>query len=136
MIKKQFTLYLQNTPGVLANVAKVIAKAKVNIEGISVAETTEMSVAQLITSNAALTRKMLNKAKIPFTAQDVAVFVLDNKPGALAAVAATFAKHGININYLYATTYGESRSSVVVGADDVKRVEKSWEQDQSKTARS
>ena len=36
MIKKQFTLYLENRPGLLAKVTRLLAMHKLNIEGISV----------------------------------------------------------------------------------------------------
>ncbi len=45
MIKTQFTLYLVNRPGELARATKAFATAQINIEGISVAERTDVSLA-------------------------------------------------------------------------------------------
>lgn len=41
MIKKQFTLYIDNKPGALAKVTDLLARNKVNIEGISAAQTAD-----------------------------------------------------------------------------------------------
>ena len=52
MIKTQFTLYMRNRPGELAQAIRGFAKEGVNIEGISVAQTTDLSVVQLVAGNA------------------------------------------------------------------------------------
>ena len=56
MIKKQFTLYLENKPGALAKVTRQLGNEKVNIDGISVAESTDVSLVQVVASNAAATK--------------------------------------------------------------------------------
>lgn len=131
VIKTQFTLYLGNKPGMLAKVSRLLAKDGINIEGISVAETSDMSLVQLVPNDANKAKNTLKRAEIAFTSQRVAVFELENRPGELAAMADWFAKHGVNINYLYATTAvtrkNGLRASVVVGADDVKRIEQAWD---------
>jgi hypothetical protein len=128
MIKKQFTLYLENRPGMLASVTKALAAAKINIEGISVAETTDVGLVQVVVNNAPAAGKVLKRAGVPFTVQDVAVLTLPNRIGALADVAAKLAKAGININYLYCTTPDEHRAEpcVVVSGDNLARIEKLW----------
>ncbi len=104
MIRTQLTLYMTNRPGELARATKAFAAAEINIDGISVAETTDVGLVQLIVSDAGLACQVLKKAEIPFSEQRVAVLTLPNKPGALAAVASRLAEHDVNINYLYATT--------------------------------
>ena len=58
MIKKQFTVYLENKPGALARVTERLATAKVNIEGISVAASSDVGLVQVVVSNAAATKKV------------------------------------------------------------------------------
>jgi hypothetical protein len=129
MIKKQFTLYLENKPGALAKVTARLAKAKVNIEGISVSESTDVGIVQVVSSNGAATRKVLTDAGIPYTVQDISLLRLPNKPGALARITAQLAKDGININYVYATscTCGPAcECSAIISAPNLKRVEAAW----------
>ena len=129
MLRKQFTLYINNKPGTFAKIANKLATAKVNIDGISVAETSDMSLVQLITSNFGKTMKVLDQMKIPFTSQNVAVLNMPNQPGALAGMVSMLGKKGVNINYLYSTAHplGDHGScSVVVCADDLKSVEALW----------
>ena len=129
MIKTQLTLYMTNRPGELARVTKAFAAAEINIDGISVAEITDVGLVQLIVSDAGLARQILKKAEIPFFEQRVAVLTLPNKPGALAAVASRLAEHDVNINYLYATTSplgSGDDCTMVISADDLEKVEALW----------
>lgn len=129
MIKKQFTLYLENKPGALAKVTAKLTKAKVNIEGISVSESTDVGIVQVVSSNGAATRRTLTDSGIPFTVQDVSLLHLPNEPGALARITARLAKDGININYVYATSCtcnSGGRCSAIISAPNLKRVEKAW----------
>ena len=83
MIKKQVTLYLENKPGELARVTKILATKNVNIEGISVSAGIDVALVQLIADNASATGKTLKKAGVPYTTQNVAVVPLRNEAGAL-----------------------------------------------------
>ncbi len=127
MIKTQFTLYLVNQPGEFARVTREFATARINIEGISVAERTDVSLVQIIVSNAQAARQALKKAGIPALEQKVAILTLANKPGELGKVASELARKKININYLYATAPPSgTECSVVISSDDLKKVELSW----------
>jgi hypothetical protein len=124
MIKKQFTVYLKNRPGALAKITRLLAAAKVNIEGISASSSVDIGLAQIVVNSTAVTARILRKARIPFVTQDVALVPLNNKPGALAQVVSRLAKLGININYVYATACdSDSRCYTIISAPDLKRVE-------------
>jgi len=126
MIKKQFTLYLENKPGALARVTNLLAEAKINIEGISVSSSVDIGLVQIVVSNAVRTRQILTRKKIAFVTQDVVLVQLANQPGALARVVSKIAKLGININYVYATacTGGENcRSVAIISAPNLRKVD-------------
>ena len=129
MIKKQYTLYLENRPGALASVLRKLAKEDINIEGISVSESTDVGLVQLVVSKAKKTRRILKDAKIAFTVQDVAVLKLANAPGVLCEGVARLAKMGINISYIYATACSAKKDCdcyAVVSAPDLEAVEQAW----------
>ena len=126
MIKTQFTMYLSNKPGTLARITKALSGAGINILGISIAETSDVSLVQVIVSNAGATRRILDDAHIHFSEQKVAILTMKDEPGALAEVASKLARKKLNINYLYATTPGRGspdETSVVISTDDLSQVE-------------
>ena len=128
MIQTQFTLYLENRPGVLAHAVKVLAEHKVNIEGISAASTSDVGLVQVVLSNPKAAAQALNKGKIAYTTQQVSVLLLPNRPGVLAEVAAALAKQEVNINYIYGTScHSGCDCAVVVSAPALEMVEKIWE---------
>ena len=129
MIKQQFTLYMENKPGELARITKKLAAERVNLEGISVANSGDVALVQLVVRNAAATRRVLNRVGIPFTVQQVALVPLPNRPGALADIATQLGKAKVNINYVYATSCdcGEGCNCMaVISAPDLKEVEEAW----------
>ncbi|MBN1557169.1 MAG: ACT domain-containing protein [Lentisphaerae bacterium] len=125
MIKKQFTVYLENKPGALAAVARRLAARKINLIGISAAVTADVGLVQIVAASATAARRELKAARLSFTEQDVLLVRLANRPGALADVATRIAKAGININYIYATAgdRGDGASYAVLSAPDLKRVQ-------------
>lgn len=129
MIRQQFTLYLENRPGELAAVAAKLAKEKINIDGISVAESTDVAIIQMVVSNTAATKRILLKSRIPFTTQNVALVRLKNRPGALAKVLTKLSNKKININYIYATGCNCNNGCschAVLSAQSLKKVESAW----------
>ncbi len=129
MIKKQFTLYLENKPGKLAKVTKKLADVKINIEGISVSGSTDINLVQVVVSNSAETKKILLKLKIAFTVQDVALLPIRNEPGALSKIVARLASNGVNINYVYATASKCKKDCdcyAIISAPNLKKVEEAW----------
>lgn len=129
MITKQFTLYLTNKPGELASIIGKVSKGKVNIDGISLAATTDVGLVQLVTSDVAKTERILTEAKVAYTSQDVCVVMMNDEPGALFDVVSVLAKEKLNLNYVYATG-GElscgGKSKVVISAPNLKKVEAAW----------
>jgi hypothetical protein len=131
MRKQQFTLYLENKPGVLARITRRLANAKVNLEGISVANSSDVALVQMVVSRTVAARKILKDLGVAFTVQDVAVVPVRNTPGGLAAIVDRLAAAKVNINYVYATacdcvTGCKCCSYVVISAPDLKRVDKVW----------
>lgn len=131
MRKQQFTLYLENKPGVLARITRRLANAKVNLEGISVANSSDVALVQMVVSRTVAARKILKDLGVAFTVQDVAVVPVRNIPGGLAAIVDRLAAAKVNINYVYATacdcvTGCKCCSYVVISAPDLKRVDKVW----------
>lgn len=132
MRKRQFTLYLENKPGVLAKITDRLGEAKVNIEGISVANSSDVALVQMVVSSAAAARRIFKAMNIAFTVQDVALIPLANRPGSLARVAEQLAEAKININYVYATACdcaSECACScyAVISAPNLDRVEAAWQ---------
>ena len=111
---KQFTVALENRPGRLAQVAEVLAEAKVNILALLGSTAGVQGSVQVVVDNAAKARKALGAAGLASTEGTLEEYELANKPGALAQLARKLAKNGINIDCAYATVHKSAKKAIVV----------------------
>ena len=100
----QFSVFLVNKPGVLAQVTRALAQAKQNIVAMTLVDSQEHGVLRMVVSDPAGAREVLKKLNLPMTETEVLCVDLPNRPGALADVATMLGKEHININYAYVTS--------------------------------
>jgi hypothetical protein len=110
----QFSVFLINRPGVLANVTGALAKADISILALSLADSGEHGVLRMVTDDPARTRDVLNEEHDRWTETEVLVGELDNNPGAFAAAAGQLADQSINVSYAYATAPVQSAPTLAV----------------------
>ena len=103
-IETQFSIFLVNKPGVLAQVTSALAKAKVNISALTLVDSSEHGVLRIVCAdNSEKVRDILSRVHDQFTETEVLAIDLPNRPGAFAASAEKLAAGHININYAYCT---------------------------------
>jgi hypothetical protein len=117
-VKQQFTVALENKKGQLARLCRVLQRAKVNIDAISVADSSDCGIVRLIADSTAKARKALRDAGMNPVISNVVVADLPNAPGALAKAAAAIAKAGVNIDYVYGSTQSGAETALCVFACD------------------
>jgi hypothetical protein len=100
----QFSVFLVNKPGVLAQVCQHLAGAKVNLVALSMMDSTEHGVLRLVADDAGRAREALLGLDVPKTEQEVITATLPNRPGALADVVERLAVDRIHVHYAYCTT--------------------------------
>jgi hypothetical protein len=124
-ITAQFSIFLINKPGVLAQLAKALADAKVNIVAMTLVDSQEHGVLRLVSEDAAATREELKRLNLPMTETEVLCLELNNRPGALADVAGLFGRNHININYAYVSSGAPGgRTTGIFKVNDNKKAQK------------
>jgi hypothetical protein len=111
---KQLTVALENRPGTLAHVAKVLADAKVNVLALLGSTAGTQGSVQVVVDNVNKAKKALGGTGLSYTEGTLEQVELANKPGALAELAGKLAKKGINIDCAYATMPKGAKKAVVV----------------------
>ncbi len=118
----QLSVALENKPGQIAKVGAVLARAKVNIEAISVADSADMGVVRLVTSANPRARAALKRAGMAVVQSAVLIVKLPNAPGALAEAARKLAAAKVNIQYVYGSAARPGQpSTIVIGVSDLAR---------------
>jgi hypothetical protein len=100
----QFSVFLVNKPGILAQVTRALADEKVNIVAMTLVDSQEHGVLRLVAEDAKQTKTVLGKLNLPMTETEVLCLDLPNQSGALAEVATLLGKNHLNINYAYCTS--------------------------------
>jgi hypothetical protein len=117
----QLSVSMENTPGQLGRLCRVLTQAGVNIKGLTVSDASDVSIIRLIVSNPKSAQKALREAGLCFVAQDVLIVELEDKPGALEDIAFRLAEAGINVQYIYGTTADAGKARLVLRVSEVDR---------------
>lgn len=110
---KQLTVSLENQPGRLAAVAKVLADSKVSILGVLGTTARAQGSVQIVVDNIAEAKKALSAAQVSYEVATLEEVELPNKPGAFAEFTARLARRGINIDAVYGTVLKGAKKSVL-----------------------
>ncbi len=109
---------LENRPSTLGELCGHLAENKINIEAIGVFQDT----AKLYVKNVTKAMKLLDKLDYTTEMRDVLKVDLENRPGALAEVAAKLGNKGVNIEYCYGTLSKKGDiTSVIIDVSDIDR---------------
>jgi len=136
-IAEQFSIFMVNKPGVLAQVLGEFARAKINIIAMTMMDTVEHGVMRVIFAAPKKAEEVLAKLNMPYNQTQVLCVNLTNKSGALAAVAEKLAKHHINISYAYCTAGAKGgRTTGVLKVADVKKAMKILQTSSKNTGKS
>lgn len=111
----EFTVILEDVPGMLARLGGALGDARVNIEAIHGMSREGNGHVQLIPRDPNAAAHALEFAGIRYTMREVLVVRVLDEPGTLGDVALVMAKAGINIDSVYVTT----RGLLVLGVDDL-----------------
>lgn len=121
-IDTQFSAFLVNKPGVLAQITRRLAKARLNLTAMTLVDSSEHGVLRFVCDEPEKAREVLGSSHDHWTETDVLVLTLSNQPGALATVAELLADAHINISYGY-TSGGApgGRTTCVFKVADMKK---------------
>lgn len=117
----EFCFMIPDKPGQLALIAKALADAGVNIEGISeVSSNTPTAHFHLVVDDENKANKALINEGISFNKKEALLIKLKNDPGALLELAEKLGSSGINITSFYVTMQGKQ----VLGTDNTPHAKK------------
>lgn len=120
---KQFSVFLVNKPGVLAQVTGSLAKEHINLRALTLVDSSEHGVPRLVCDEPEeKIRQFLARTHDHFTEADVLAVELTNEPGAFADAATKLSEAHININYAYASSGGPGgKTTAIFKVADMKK---------------
>jgi len=111
---KQISVFLENRKGRLAEVARVLGNAKINIRALSLADTSDFGILRLIVNDPTGALKVLKDNGYTVRDTEVIAVEVNDRPGGLGQVLAALAKDDINVEYMYAFVEKSQEKAVLV----------------------
>jgi hypothetical protein len=110
----QISLFLENKPGHLRNVAQILADAGINIVTLSLADTQQFGILRLIVEDWQKAKSVLEDTGCVVNVTEVVATEVEDRPGGLAAILEILEDGGVNVEYMYAFTFGKGDRAVIV----------------------
>ncbi|MGI6209846.1 MAG: ACT domain-containing protein [Anaerolineae bacterium] len=121
----QISVFLENRPGRLHHLLQVLARAGVNLQALSVADTADFGIARVIVTDPIAAMAAIQADGLTAATTEVLRVELPDEPGALAnTVIEPLAEAGVNVEYIYA--YSErcgDKAVVVLKTDNNEKAE-------------
>ena len=116
---KQISLFLENKPGRLAKVCRIMAEEGVNIRALSIADAADFGVLRLIVDNPDLAEEKLKARGVIVSITDVIGIKVPDQPGGLAGAMEWLGQEAVSVEYMYAFV-GKSgdQAMVILRLDD------------------
>lgn len=119
---QQITAFLENRPGILADLCAHLSDHDVNIRAMTTRETGDRGAVQMVVDRVEVARQVLADAGVPFEVAPCLAVEMPNAPGGLARIARVLALAGINIDFIYASTTPSAAAALgVFGVSDLDR---------------
>ena len=111
---EQISIFLENKPGALESVMRLLKDANINIRSLSLADTSDFGILRLIVNDANKALKVLNDNGLRVSRTSVVAVEVPDRPGGLHSILAVLAQHGINVEYLYAFIEKSGENAVII----------------------
>ena len=113
-ICKQYSIFLENRVGTLAEVCRLIADKKINLHAICAIDTIEESILRIVPEQGDETLSILKGAGFRVIESEIILVELQNRPGATGDMATMLSNAGINISYVYASAHTQCDTSTLI----------------------
>ncbi len=101
---EQISVFLENRPGVIAEVCNALIDQDINIAALSVLDTFDIATMRLVVDRPDAAKEALRTAGAAYVAVPVLGVTMPNVPGALGLFGERIANVGVNIEYMYASS--------------------------------
>ncbi len=114
MLVQQISVFIENQPGRLEEVARILGQSGVDITALSLADTAEFGILRLIVDKPDRAQEALREAGLIVKVTEVLAVAMEDQPGGLASVLHHISQAGVTIEYMYAFVGKQDGKAVVV----------------------
>ena len=120
------SIFVENKPGKLERITKILADNRVNLRAISVASAGEFGVVKILVNDPEKTYTVLKEQKLTVSKRPIVIALVNDEPGGLHNLLVTLSSHSVNIEDCYGFVLGDKKSAAIVvevdRPDDAARI--------------
>lgn len=119
---EQISVFMENKPGRLEHVTRVLTEADINIRALSLADTSDFGILRLILNNINTAEKALQNEGFTVRRTHVVAVEIPDRPGGMHGISKVLAEQNINVEYAYAFVERSGENAIIIFKfDDIDR---------------
>jgi len=111
---EQISIFLENRPGSLEQVSKILKEAGINIRTLTLADTSDFGILRMIVNDVDAASRVLKESGFRISRTNVVAVEVPDRPGGLHGILQVVTKSGINVEYLYAFVERSGENAVLI----------------------
>lgn len=111
---EQISIFIENKSGRLAEVARILGEAGVNIRALSLADTSDFGILRLIVNDREKAKQVLKDKGFTVSKTEVVAIEVPDRPGGLSEILETLDMASINVEYMYAFVERCEENAVII----------------------
>jgi hypothetical protein len=111
---KQLSIFMENRAGRMAEIARRLGEARINIRALSLADTSDFGILRLIVNDVDKAMNILRDSGHTVSLTEVVAVEVPDSPGGLASVLEPLRDAGVNVEYMYAFVEKATDKAVVI----------------------
>jgi len=129
---KQISLFAENKPGRLANIADKLKNAGINIRAFTIAESGDFGIIRMVVDKSDYAHSVLHNAGFTVSETSVLGIEMEDVPGSMSRIAEVFGKNNINLDYAYAFVTRDQKALLIVRVNEIEKAVKTLEEEKIK----
>jgi len=111
---EQISIFLENKPGGLAEITRILKDACINIRALSLADTTDFGILRLIVNDPDKAKAALKGVGMTVGRTTVVAVGVPDGPGGLHSILELLTKNDVNVEYMYAFIERSGENAVII----------------------
>lgn len=122
MTINQLSVFVENKPGKIAGITRLLADAGVDLRALSIGDTRDFGILRIIVNDNEKAMSTLKAAGHVVSLNRLVAVRVEDKPGALASLLRLLADNSIDLEYMYAFfTHDRDHSYMALRVADAER---------------
>ena len=111
---EQISVFMENVPGRLEHITRILKDADINIRTLSLADTSDFGILRMIVNDVETANRVLRENGFTVSRTTVVAVEVPDRPGGLHSILAVLAQNQINVEYMYAFVQQSGSNAIII----------------------